>query len=108
MNIKLQKYIMTRDRKLKSSGYYRDDQLQCTFNDLIKHKSILVGGRSSCGNSKNISWMIFTMWNEIVKKANSLGYPIKVKSIPQKNKSPTTCGGFWHENEYTLEGIPNE
>jgi hypothetical protein len=43
------------------------------------------------------------MWNEIIAKAKKLGYRIEVTSEKQPNKSPTTAGGFWNENVYTLQ-----
>lgn len=106
MSDKLQSYIETRDKKLSQKGHYRGDELAFTFELLLTRKEVNVGGRASCGSSKNISWDIFTAWNEIVRKAQKLGYEISVERIPQKNGSPTRSGGFWHENTYTLKSMP--
>ena len=103
---KLKSYIATRDRKLQAAGYWCENQFTKHFEDLIRHKTLRVGGRATCGNHLDMTWRIYTLWNEIVKKANTLGYKIAVKVIKQDCRWVTTAGGYWHENEYTLEAAP--
>lgn len=100
---KLQKYIATRDKRVAQVDCVNHPaRLSELFAELLSKKQIRVGGRSTCGAKVDPTWIAFTAWNEVITKANRLGYRIQVNSINQKNKSPTTCGGWWHENEYVL------
>ena len=99
----LEKFIATRDKRhIKYDPMGRTDWMRETFKELHEKGVVRVGGRASCGGKIDPTWMTFTLWNEIVRKAQSLGHPIEVQSIKQPNKSPTMAGGFWNENEYTL------
>lgn len=105
MNEKLKNFIAVRDRKLFQKGHYKANELESTFDLLLERKEINYGGRSSCGGKTDLTWIAFTSWNEIVKKAIALGYSISVESIKQPNKSPTMANGYWYENKYTLREV---
>jgi hypothetical protein len=100
----LQKYISTRDKRVAQvDAINHPARISELFAELITKKQVRVGGRSSCGTGKvDATWIQFTSWNEVVSKANKLGYRIQVNSIKQDNKSPTMAQGWWHENEYVL------
>jgi|GEM_PF-1508328 len=99
----LLKYIATRDKRhAKYDSMGRTDWMLETFKELHEKGSVRVGGRASCGGKVDPTWMTFTLWNEIVRKAQDLGHRIDVVSIKHPNKSPTMAGGFWNENEYTV------
>lgn len=100
MNQKLEKYIATRDRRMKSP--FTTTPIQEQFDELVKRGTVEVGGRASCGSSVDPTWAFFCAWNEIVRKAVSLGYLIDVTPVKHANKSPTMAGGFWNSNIYTL------
>jgi hypothetical protein len=73
------------------------------FIELLQKSSVVAGGRASCGGTVDPTWVFFTLFNEVIRKATSLGYKIKVQRIKCENAYATIKGGFWHENEYTLE-----
>lgn len=107
MNETLRKFIETRDRRIAKTG-------KCThittlmehFDTLIKHGQVIVGGRTSCGQGNmDPTWRVFSAWIQVVDKAKSLGYGIKITPITHKNSSPTRNGGFWDENEYTIDSL---
>lgn len=99
--IALEKYIATRDRKQKS--LVSQTPLKDTFNELL-YRSVEVGGRASCGCRPDQTWRFYTSWNEVVRKAISIGYMIEITPVKHVNKSPTLAGGFWESNIYTLTG----
>jgi hypothetical protein len=104
INPKLEKYIATRDRKIHTKrGYQIGQPLLEAFSTLLEKGEVLVGGRASCGGATDPTWVELTLWNEVVSKAKTLGYSIRVESIKQKNAYATIAGGFWHENKYLLE-----
>lgn len=101
MNPKLDKYIATRDKKMK--GHVSSTPLLDQFKELEKWGKVEVGGRASCGSSVDPTWKFFTAWNEIVLKAGTLGYEISVTRVKHDNGSPTRAGGFWNSNVYILD-----
>lgn len=103
INPSLQKYISTRDKRVAQvDALSREFPMTELFNELLSKKRIQVGGRSSCGGKVDPTWVAFTSWNEVVSKANKLGYHIQTNSIKQANKSPTLANGWWYENEYII------
>ena len=102
----LAKYIATRDRRIEKTRSWDRRAMSGIWLDLMRNKSVKVGGRATCGTSADPSWAQFVAWGEIVKKAKSLGYVIRVAPIKQKNRWATNSGGFWDENEYVLESTP--
>lgn len=102
MNIQLKKYIEVRDKRVNNVSSYKSMPITQYFNNLIIHGAVVVGGRTSCGGKIDPTWVEFTSWNEVVRKAIKLGYKISIESIKQTNKSPTMAGGFWQENRYTI------
>lgn len=100
MDPKLESYIATRDRRMKNP--ISQTPLLDQFRELMERGKVEVGGRTSCGSSCDPTWAFFTAWNEIVKKAQSLGHAIDVVPVKHPNKSPTMAGGFWNSNIYTL------
>ena len=100
MDTKLAKYIATRDKRMKHP--ISATPLLDQFEELQKRGQVEVGGRASCGPAKNPTWAFFTAWNEIVRKAQSLGFYIDVTPVKHANKSPTMAGGFWNSNIYKL------
>ena len=100
----LQKYIATREKRLSDEP--GPDVLMPVFKKLLSHGRIEVGGISTCGKYVDPSWRQFTAWNEIVTKAQKLGFKITVTRVQHKNKSPTTCGGWWESNIYEIEKTP--
>lgn len=99
MHPKLEKYIATRDKNLNS---WETSPLKNKFEQLLSEGFIEVGGRSTCGSSLDPTWKSFIFWNEIIKKANSLGYEITVDPVKHGNGWATKNGGFWHSNTYKL------
>jgi len=102
LNPALEKYIATRDRKMKDP--ISNTPLRERFNELLARGKVEVGGRSSCGPRVDPTWTLFTAWNEVIKKANALGYRISVTPVKHGNKSPTMAGGFWYSNIYEFKG----
>ncbi|MBB3004411.1 hypothetical protein FHX57_006793 [Paraburkholderia tropica] len=100
----LEKFIATRDKRNTKYDCLRSgDRLAGTFKELIEKGSVTMGGRTTCGSYLDPTWATFCMWNEIIAKAQRLGYRIEVTSVKHGNKSPTTSGGFWNENVYTMQ-----
>ena len=97
----LEKYIATRDKRMKNP--VTKTPLREQFDELLSRRSVEVGGRASCGGAVDPTWLFFTAWNEIVRKAQTLGYEISTESVKHANKSPTMAGGFWNSNIYTLK-----
>lgn len=106
MNPKLKKYIETRDRRMKNP--LSTTPLLRQFEELLRVKKVEVGGRASCGGGVDPTWLFFTAWNEIVRKAVSTGLEIAVEPVKHANKSPTMAGGFWNSNIYTLSAAEAE
>jgi hypothetical protein len=103
----LEKYIATRDRK--QNNPISKTPLREQFLELLERGKVEVGGRSSCGSRVDPTWVFFTAWNEVVKKANLIGYSISVAPVKHANKSPTMAGGFWYSNLYeVLESVARE
>ncbi|MDW3683056.1 hypothetical protein RA280_15125 [Cupriavidus sp. CV2] len=96
----LEKYIATRDKRQKD--VLSDTPLRDMFEELLLRKRIEVGGRSSCGGPVDPTWRLFTSWNEVIKKANSVGLAIQITPVKHGNKSPTMAGGFWYSNIYEI------
>jgi len=104
MNPKLEKYIATRDKRMKNP--VSSTPLREQFEELVKRGQVEVGGRASCGGAVDPTWAFFTAWNEIVRKGLSLGYEIEISPVKHANKSPTMAGGFWNSNIYKLNSAP--
>src|SRR4051812_12163378 len=102
MNAKLESYIATRDKRMKNP--ITATPLRKQFDELLERGQVEVGGRASCGGSVDPTWLFFTAWNEIVRKAKALGYFIEIESVKHANNSPTMAGGFWNSNIYKLVG----
>jgi len=100
MNPKLEKYIATRDRRMKNP--ITKEPLRQQFDELEQRGTVEVGGRASCGSGVDPTWSFFCAWNEIVRKAVALGYQIEIAPVKHANKSPTMARGFWNSNIYTL------
>lgn len=105
----LRKYIATRDRRVHKKSDWQDKAISDLWAELYQNNRVTVGGRSSAGaGSVDISWVIFTSWNEVVAKAKKLGYAIDVHPVNQDNGWATKAGGFWYENTYVLNGGEQE
>ena len=100
----LEKYIATRDKKQKNP--ISITPLREQFDELLSRGKVEVGGRSSCGSGVDPTWLLFTAWNEIVKKANTIGFLISVTSVKHGNKSPTMAVGYWYSNVYEVIEVP--
>lgn len=98
----LVRFIETRDKRLSKHYPHAPKQLKERFDDLARTGVVIVGGRASCGNRVDPSWVVFTLWNEIVRKARKLGYDISETAIQHKNSWASKAGGFWEEREYRL------
>lgn len=103
----LERYIATRDKKLSEFWVSKTPLLEL-FKELLERGTVEVGGRSTCGTYTDPTWKLFTSWNEVIRKACKLGYEIEVEPVRHKNKSPTTCGGYWYSNIYRLGVQKNE
>ena len=100
MNPKLESYIATRDKRMKSP--LTATPLRRQFDELLERGQVEVGGRASCGGAVDPTWLFFTAWNEVIRKAASLDYKIEITPVKHANKSPTMAGGFWNSNIYKL------
>lgn len=98
----LQKYITTRDKRIAKLRPWSPSEMSDQFAKLLNGETINYGGRASCGGKVDPTWVAFTTWNEIVRKARSLGYPIKVDRKVVGNSWATKSGGFWDENDYSI------
>lgn len=101
---KLESYIATRDRKMRAP--ISKTPLRDQFNELVARRKVEVGGRASCGSGIDPTWLFFTAWNEVIKKANTLGYEISATPEKHANGSPTRSGGFWNSNTYEIKAEP--
>lgn len=101
----LRKYIEARDRRI--ARVYPHNASACTeiFANLLARGMVTVGGRASCGGRVDATWVLFTTWNEVVRKARKFGFAITERNIPQPNAWATKAGGFWSESEYTVAAI---
>lgn len=108
MDPRLQSYIATRDRRIEGLAPWKRASLSECFAQLVSGRIVTVGGRASCGGRVDPTWVEFIAWNEIVRKAKSLGYGIEVTSIKHGNGWATKCGGFWNENDYRLTKAPKD
>lgn len=98
----LSSFIATRDRKIAKFWPHAPNHLRETFELLIERGAVRVGGRSSCSGS-DPTMTAFRYWNEVVKKARTLGFDIEQADVPgQRNAWATRAGGFWNESEYRL------
>lgn len=102
----LASYIATRDRKVGTS--WDATPLAKTFAELQAKGITRMGGRTSCGGAVDPTWKQFTARNEVVRKAQSLGYEIEVTPIKHGNGWATKARGFWDENDYVLTATVKE
>lgn len=102
----LAKYIGTRDKRCHKASGWHPCAMTENFQSLLAHGELTVGGRATCGTKVDPSWVGFTAWKEIVRKAQSLGYVIEVEPIKHGNGWATKAGGFWDECKYTLKERP--
>lgn len=101
----LLKYIATRDARVTKVAPWRKAPLLELFHRLLTHGAVTHGGRSTCGTSVDHTWTEFTAFGEIIRKAQKMGYAITVTRIKQSGSWATKAGGWWHENEYTLDKV---
>ena len=102
IDARLLKFIATRDQRIAKTQPWSPTPLQDAFTALVSRGYVKVGGRASCGGTVDPTWTEFTLWNEVVRKAQSLGYEIEVTPVKHGNGWATKCGGFWDENEYRI------
>ena len=98
---KLASFIATRDARLSKRAPHNDSQLADAFGSLISRGHVKFGGRESCGCTDQ-TLIALRAWNEVIRKAKSLGYSITETNLPQTNAWATRGGGFWRESEYRL------
>jgi hypothetical protein len=100
---KLESYIATRDRKIAKFWPHDRTHIRDLFVRLLEKGAVTVGGRSTCGGSDPTMYA-YRAWNEVIRKARSLGYSISETNIRQQgNAWATRGGGFWNETEYRLD-----
>lgn len=100
---KLESYIATRDRKISRFWPHERNFLRDRFIEMMQRGHIRVGGRSTCGGS-DPTMHAYRAWNEVIRKAQSLGYSITVTDCRQQgNAWATRGGGFWNESEYRID-----
>ena len=99
---KLRSFIDTRDRRIAKASGYPCAPLTQHFDRILDGQTVCVGGRASCGGKVDPSWVEFTAWNEVVRKARQLGLDIKQVPIKHGNGWATKARGFWDENDYQL------
>lgn len=102
----LDKYIATRINNLEKRGYWNPTELRKQWEDLQKFSQIAVGGRATCGQSVDMTWVTLGMWNEIINNAKRLGFAIEVTPIKHDNGYATIKRGFWQSSLYKL-AAPN-
>jgi hypothetical protein len=102
VDVRLASFIATRDRRIAKSQPWSPTPLLESFRELLSKGETIVGGRASCGGKVDPTWVIFTSWNEVVRKARQFGYEITVTDIKHGNSWATKAGGFWSESEYKL------
>ena len=100
----LAKYMQTRDRRIHALYKFNATPITGMFERLMQGQVIRLGGRASCGGKVDSSWVEYTAWNEVIRKACSMGIQITTTPIKQGNAWATKCGGFWEENDYQLTG----
>ena len=105
---RLASFIETRDRRIAKSRPWTPTPLNDAFHEMITTGVVRVGGRSTCGNSVDPTWVIYILWNEVVRKARQLGFAIKERDIKQSNAWATKAGGWWHETEYSITSAPGD
>jgi hypothetical protein len=98
----LQRYIDVRDARIAKIRPWSPTPIAQAFNELLATGKTIMGGRASCGGKTDPTWTVFQFWNEVVRKAQAMGFVIERVNIKQPNKSPTMAGGFWNEAEYRL------
>ena len=99
---KLQAYIATRDRRIAKDRPWDRAILSNHMAELLRNGVVKVGGRASCGGKVDPTWIEFGLWNEIVRKARTLGMEIEESDMRHGNGWATKNGGFWDEREYRL------
>lgn len=102
MNPRLRSYIATRDHRVAKLRGYDFGPLARYFDELELRGSVRVGGRATSGPKTDLTWIEFRLWNEVVRKARSMGYAIEETNVAQHNAWATVSGGFWEEREYRL------
>lgn len=107
-NPRLVAFIATRDKRIAKKQPWSPTPLHDLFSELLARGSVTVGGRSSCGGSVDPTWVKFTAWVEVVRKARAAGFQIEEEPIKHGNGWATKAGGFWNENEYRLTATPEE
>ena len=98
----LASFIATRDRRVGKANGWNDSAISNSFHQLLTFGEVIVGGRASCGGKTDPSWVEFTSWNEVVRKARSMGFDIREEDIKQPNAWATKAGGFWSESKYSI------
>jgi hypothetical protein len=99
---KLETYIATRDKRISKYRPYDRTHIRDLFVQLLERGAVTVGCRSTCGGS-DPTMHVYRAWNEVVRKARTLGYQIaeeRVRGIG--NSWATLSGGSWDETEYKL------
>ena len=92
------KMITTRDRKCDIGTPVSDAILE-----LLKKRQVTIGFRESCGCTDSTA-KEYGMFNEVIIRLRKEGFKIKEgQGVKQKNKSPTSAGGFWREVIFYLE-----
>ena len=102
MDAKLASYIATRDKRCTTASGWGKTPISEHFARLMRGDVVRVGGRASCGPKVDASWVEFTAWNEVIRKAQKSGLQIEVTPVKHGNAWATKCGGFWNENDYRL------
>lgn len=100
---KLVSFISTRDRRAATVFGYHKTPHADAFARMLRGDTVRIGGRASCGAKADPSWVEFTDWNAIVRKARSLGLAIEETPVKHGNGWATKAGGFWNENDYRLK-----
>lgn len=101
-------FIATRDKRISKREPWSPTPLSDLFHELLTRGIVKVGGRASCGGTVDPSWVKFTAWGEVVRKARAAGFKIEEESIKHGNGWATKAGGFWNENEYRLTATPEK
>jgi hypothetical protein len=100
----LVRYIATRDKRHP----FTTSTLQMRFEELIRFGTVHIGGLCTAGRGNlHPSWTYYTSWNEIVRKAQRLGYEIEiVKDQHVPSKTTAMSGGYPQANYYHLKSVP--
>jgi len=101
-------FIATRDNRIAKKQPWSPTPLSDLFHELLARGTVKVGGRASCGSTVDPTWVMFTSWGEVVRKARAAGFQIEEESIKHGNGWATKAGGFWNENEYRLTATPED